>query len=1048
MSGRLVDGLYDKLLTNELVALIRNFEFIDKAQIKGEELDQYLLRTIAGALVGRFATIKSSGEKIKFANDLLEILGSTERIYAEPEAEVLLGLVFKSNEGTGHLSDRPSGGLSNVTLITNSGVGLNAGTELRKELPSADKVQILMAFVKKAGVAHIEKQLKTLQARKVSVQLVTSVYMAGTESEALDRLVREFGVQVKVCYDLDLARLHAKAWLMERDSGFSTAIIGSSNMTNSAMVTGQEWNVRLSSVSSPDVIDEFKAAFETYWNTSAFKTYNPDTDRQLLDDALRAARKDRKQPNSAYFVPNLDVEPRIHQVKMLEDLTFERETLGHHRNLIVAATGTGKTVLAALDYLGLQKQLGVRPRILFIAHRKEILNQAISTYRAVLKDKDFGETYVGGSIPGHWKQVFASVQSITSRDIKTFDKNAFDIVVIDEFHHATADTYRQIIDHLEPQELLGLTATPERAEGVRVQDEFFDGRVASELRLWDAMEQGLLTPFQYFGIGEGKEVVNYSTVDWSGGKYQTKALSNILTGNEIRDRLVVREIERHVSHPGEMKALVFCVDQDHAEYIARMLKEKSGLETRCVTAKTDSSDREKAVQDLRDGKVQVLTSVDVFNEGVDIPEVDTVIMLRPTESSVVFIQQLGRGLRLAKGKEAVTVLDFIGIHRADFRLDKKFSALLGQGRNGLREQIENGFPHLPNGVMLSLDSVAQAAILDNLKDQLNLGPKKLVAEVRNVGTASLKVFLEKTGISLEDLLTRTSWHELCRMAEMPGFSMLSQEESDLIGRLKRLAHIDDLSRIEGYWKLISDPRETWGSRSEYLRRMTSMLFWNLFPDARYVKEQEAKTYEEALSYLQSFPSVMNELSSILDAAMLNVRKRALPIQFKNFNAPLFTHASYTRDELLGAIGWACLEENQINPKNSKTRKSKGHPSGVVYLEDLEVDLFFVNLLKEESKFSVSTRYHDYALTPEIFCWDSQNSATLEKGDGARYAAQPQTKHDVLLVMREKSDGGSFKIIGLADFESATGGRPIKIKWKLRTPLDAETFMASRAVKTA
>jgi hypothetical protein len=240
----------------------------------------------------------------------------------------------------------------------------------------------------------------------------------------------------------------------------------------------------------------------------------------------------------------------------------------------------------------------------------------------------------------------------------------------------------------------------------------------------------------------------------------------------------------------------------------------------------------------------------------------------------------------------------------------------------------------------------------------------------------------------------------------------------------------------------------WEAKTEYLSRVTSMFFWNLFPDARFTKEQEARTYEEAISYLQSFPSVINEIREILDAAALNVRKRALPIQFKKFNAPLFTQASYTRDELLGALGWACLEENPINPENSKTRKSKGHPSGVVYLSDLDLDLFFINLLKEESKFSVTTRYHDYALTPEIFCWDSQNSATLEKGDGARYAAQPQTKHDVLLVMRDKSDGGSFKIIGLADFESATGGRPIKIKWKLRTPLDAETFMASRAVKTA
>lgn len=1048
MEERLADGLYDLLLTSELVEKIRDFEYVDKDQVTGEELDQYLLRTVAKALVEKYSNLKSPEQKISFSNELLNLLGSQTRIASGIQAEVLLGLVFSKNHGTAHLMERPSGGLSKITLITNSGVGLNAGTELRKELPSSDSVMILMAFVKKAGVAQIEKQLSILQSRKVPVQLVTSVYMAGTEADALDRLVREFGVQVKICYDPDLARLHAKAWLMIRNSGFSTAIIGSSNMTNSAMVSGQEWNVRLSEVSSPDVIEEFKAAFETYWNTPSFKNYDPETDRQLLEDALRVARKDKKQGNSVFFVPNLDVEPRIHQVKMLEDLSFERETLGHHRNLIVAATGTGKTVLAALDYLGLEKQLGRRPKLLFVAHRKEILNQAMSTYRAVLKDKDFGEQYVGGAVPGHWKHVFASVQSLTSRDIKTFAKDAFDIVVIDEFHHATAETYREIIGHLVPHELLGLTATPERSEGTRVQDEFFNGRIASELRLWDAMEQGLLTPFQYFGIGEGKDVVDYAKVDWSGGKYQTKALSAAVTGNELRDRLVIREIGRHVGDPSQMRSLVFCVDQGHAEYVAEMLARKAGLKTACVTAKTDSDDREKAIQHLRDGKIQVLTSVDVFNEGVDIPEVDTVIMLRPTESSVVFIQQLGRGLRLAAGKAAVTVLDFIGLHRADFRLDKKYSAFLGQGRKELKAQIEQGFPQLPSGVMMSLDTVAQDYILKNLKDQLVFGAKKLATEVRTIATPNLKTFLEKSGLNLDDVISKSSWHELCRGAGFPGYEELQADEIFLIGRFKRLTHIDDFARLEGFQNLFSKPLGDWNSLVEYEKRMVSMLFWNLFPDARISAEIEAETYEEAIIQIQRYPNVVKELNEILEAASLNLRKRSFPIQFKNFNAPLFTHASYTRDELLGALGWACLERNQINPLKSKTRKSKGHQTGVAYLSDLDIDFFFVNLLKEETKFSVSTRYHDYALTPEIFCWDSQNSASLDHGDGARYASQGETKHDVLLAMREKSNGGSFKLIGLADFDSATGNRPIKIRWKLRTPLDAETFIISRAVKTA
>lgn len=1048
MGERLADGLYDELMTSELVELVRNFDRVEKSKVSDETLDEYLLRSVASELVAKFKLLKGAQEKLRFANELLEAIGSTIRLIDDEQAEVLLSLVFDETTGTAHLNERPSGGLSQITLITNSGPGLNAGNELRKELPSADRVLILMAFVKKAGINHVEKQLAILRDRKVQVCLITSVYMAGTQAEALDRLVNEFGVEVKVSYDADLVRLHAKAWLMERESGFTTAIIGSSNMSNSAMANGLEWNVRLTSVSSPEVIDEFKVAFDTYWNSDSFKTYNPSTDRQILDDALRIAGKIQKQDGVAYFVPNLDVQPRLHQSKMLEDLEFERNTLGHHQNLVVAATGTGKTVLAALDYLALEKHLGKRPRLLFIAHRQEILNQAISTYRAVLKDPGFGEQYVGGKVPGHWKHVFASVQSISAKDVQSFAADAFDIVVIDEFHHATASTYRQIINYLEPKELLGLTATPERSEGLRVQDEFFNGRIASELRLWDAMEQGLLSPFEYFGVGESKEVVDYAKIEWSSGKYQTKSLSKYLTHNELRDRLVIKEIHHHVDDPGTMKALVFCVDQSHAEYVASMLSQKAGLKAVSVTSKTKPQERENAVQDLRDGKIQAITSVDVFNEGVDIPEVDTVLMLRPTESSVVFMQQLGRGLRLAPDKASVTVLDFIGLHRADFRIDKKYAALVGKARTELKEQIKSGFQDLPSGVNLSLDSVAQDFILKNLEEQLGLGIKKLVAEVQSLGTSNFQDFLAKTGVSLDDVISRTSWYDLCFQAGLAGFSDLGAEARGLLGKAKRLTHIDDLGRIDAYSKILTNSYKDWDALPDYEKRHIAMLFWNLFPDARLGSGLEAESYEEAFAYLREFPEVLEEFQQVLIATKSNVRKQTLPIQFKTFSAPLFTHASYTRDELLGALGYGNLELNPTNASGGKTRKSKGQPTGALYLKDINLDLFFINILKEESKFSVSTRYHDYALTPEIFCWDSQNTATLSTGDGARYASQPETRQDVLLALREKSNGGSFKLIGLADFVSATGDRPIKIRWKLRRPLDAETYSVARAIKTA
>lgn len=1042
------DGLYDSLLTHELVAQIQDFDYVQRETVSGESLDKYLIHTIAEALIIKFQGLKKSEDKIEFANELLGFLGSNVRVFDGADAEVLLALVFDKNMGTKHLEDRPSIALSDLGLLTNSRSGLSAGSELRKELPSADKVMILMAFVKKAGIAHIEKQLAALRDRKIEVRLITSVYMAGTQAEALDRLVNEFNVKVKVSYDADVIRLHAKAWLIERETGFSTAIIGSSNMSDSAMASGVEWNVRMSSIASPEVLDQFRIAFETFWNSTSFKEYIPDRDRPTLDNALKFANPSSSRDETFNFIPNLEVEARRHQSKMLEDLSFEREVHLRHRNLIVAATGTGKTVLAALDYQRLQKNLGIRPRLLFIAHRKEILKQALNTYRAVLKDKNFGELYVDGQVPGNWKHIFASVQSLSSRDIENFNGDAFEIVVIDEFHHATATTYKKIIDHLKPVELLGLTATPERSEGLRVQDEFFDGHIASELRLWDAMDQGLLTPFEYFGIGEEKSVVDYSAIDWSGGRYQTSSLSKAVTGNDLRDHLVLREIENHVDDPRKMRALVFCVDVNHANYVAEMLANKRGIKAVPITGTTNPADRERALMDLRDGRIQAITSVDVLNEGVDIPEVDTIIMLRPTESSVIFIQQLGRGLRKSFNKSAVTVLDFIGLHRADFRIDKKLGAIVGQSRRELKEQVEKGFPNLPTGISISLDNVAQDYVINNLKEQLTLGLKKITSEVRALGTLSLTEFIEKSGISLSEILDRSSWTEICIDAGLLRGVVLSDHDRNLVSRSKRLSHIDDSIRVDGFLKILQEGFPKWESASEFERRLVSMLFWNLFPDAKLPNLVEAESFEEAFSTLKLSTIATDEYRQVLEAAKLNFKRLTPLIKFRKIESPLCSHASYSRDELLGALGWASLENSPIIGRATKTRKSKGHQVGASYLADIELDLLFINLIKEESKFSISTRYHDYALTPEIFCWDSQNSASQDAGDGARYINQKASGHDVLLAMREKSNGGSFKLLGLADFVSANGNKPIRIQWKLRIPLDTETFTEAVAVKTA
>jgi superfamily II DNA or RNA helicase len=333
-----------------------------------------------------------------------------------------------------------------------------------------------------------------------------------------------------------------------------------------------------------------------------------------------------------------------------------------------------------------------------VAHRREILEQSLRTYREVMGDGDFGELYVGGARPERWQHVFASVQSLTSYGVDNVPADAFEVVVIDEFHHAEARTYRRILDHLAPQELLGLTATPERTDGTDVRS-FFGGRTAAELRLWDALGADLLCPFHYFVAADETDL---RSVTWSQGKYDEAELSNIFTGNDARARIVLNQLRNKVPDVGAMRALGFCVSVAHAEYMAVVFR-TAGIAARAVSGQTPRQERDQALADLRARRVNILFAADLFNEGLDVPEVDTVLFLRPTESATVFLQQLGRGLRRTRDKAVLTVLDFVGYHRKEFNFSRKLRALTGDTRAGVERAVAEGFPFLPAGCQIVMD---------------------------------------------------------------------------------------------------------------------------------------------------------------------------------------------------------------------------------------------------------------------------------------------------------------------------------------------------------
>lgn len=1020
----LATGLHESVLTEQLAALLQG-ETRNAELGKVDEADQthVLTRHLSAALHHRLASIKDPAKRLAAANELLDYIQQTPDAVLAPVQELQR---LSDLAGPGHvlrMERRPKTPLNDAALLTNASGEPNLASELRAEIGSADSIDLLCAFVMWHGLRLIESELQAARDAGIPIRVVTTTYIGGTERKALDRLVRDFGAQVRVQYDAQRTRLHAKAWLFGRKTGFDTAYVGSSNLTTSAMLEGVEWNVRLSRSATPGLLEKFRATFDSYWNSLEFEEYDPDTDRDRLDDALLEAKGIKASDRVTITLAGLDVRPYPYQQEILDAIEVERVLHDRHRNLVVAATGTGKTVIAALDYRNLARHSGDLPSLLFVAHRKEILEQSMRTYREVLGDGNFGELYVGGQRPERWRHVFASVQSLTSYGVSSIPSDAFDIVVIDEFHHAEARTYRRILDHLEPRELLGLTATPERADGTDVRS-FFGGRTAAELRLWDALGADLLCPFHYFAIADGTDL---RSITWKRGRYDESQLEGVFTGNDARARIILAAVRDKIADVGQMRALGFCVSVAHAEYMTRVFNE-AGIPARAVTGETQQADRAEALTELRAARVNVLFTVDVFNEGLDVPDVDTVLFLRPTESSTIFMQQLGRGLRRTHNKAVLTVLDFVGYHRKEFNFSRKFSVLTGiQGKN-LDKAIREGFPFLPSGCQVRLDSQSQAIVLDNLRSQIVSRWPQIVLELKASKDASLSEFLENSGLELSDILRRGS-HSWTRLRQDAGLPTLpgSALEERLLRRVRAFAHVDDPTRATAYRALLSDDSPDYDELSPTEQRLARMLYFSLWSDGG-----GFASVSEGLRALRREAATRSEIAAVIDLGFQAARHVPLRLAGPLEEVPLQVHARYQREEVLAALDFP--------------RMPNSFREGVLYLPDRNIDAFFITLKKSEADYSPTTMYADYPISRELFHWESQSTTSVNSKTGQRYLTGGST---VLLFARQeqKDEFGTspYLFLGPATYVSHTGDRPIAITWRLQTPMPTYFFNHASAV---
>jgi len=1027
----LPQGLYETLLT---VAQARQLAGQDHRLTEpGAQLPELVLELLSRHLAGQLEALNAStaGDAqpaldlalglLARARELLKDSGVAAALLDADDLPQLPPAVLRQVGLVGRTLEPPVTGLLQPWLFTAGRGSPSLLHEIRREVSGCDRIDLIISFITMSGVRKVLDLLQALTTRSAAasapvMRVLTTTYTGATEAEALDQLALLPGCEVRVSPDGRRSRLHAKAWIFRRASGFGSAYIGSANLSGAALTGGLEWTVKLTQRGQGSMYDAACTHFESLWADAEFERYDPrDPDSRV---ALRRALKQERGTGSDPPIALFDIQPKPFQQELLDQLEAER-ALSRHRLLLVAATGTGKTVIAALDYRRRVQQMdGRRPTLLFVAHRAEILRQALATYRTVLRDPGFGDVLEGGSEPERWDHLFSTIQSLDSRDLLgRFGADHWHTVVIDECHHMAADRFERFCSRVQAQELLGLTATPERADGkpiARFFDPRPDGGPAAELRLWHALELQLLVPFEYFGCDDNTD---FGAVPW-GKAGELTALRQVLDANTTRARLVMREWQRLAGRHRMRRALAFCVSIEHAAFMAQAFNE-AGIRAACITSETPADERERAPRLLERGDLQVLVTVDLYNEGVDLPFVDTLLLLRPTQSPVVFQQQLGRGLRLnPPHKDSCLVLDFVGRHSEAFRFDRLLGAITGQTRRELQRSVENGFANLPAGCHIHLQPRARAQVLVRLRQLTDGQWRHLRTElrawvaVRGRPHFFYAEFLADQALELGDVYRSTGHSGWLSLQNQAG--LLAAEPAPdslyLSGRLHSLVHIDDVDRLRALQALAA------GETPEPL--MAQCLAYQIEAHRDRLGSGEAFAQR-----LHGQPLLRSELRQL--AGLLEPQARALPPLPGLEDTPLRLHARYAMREILTATGW--LTATSRPPATS----------GVLPLTARRTELLFVTLDKSRG-FPDRTAYRDHAIDPAHFHWQSQNSARRDRGAGLRYLQAPGNGWQFQLFVRERLDD-VYAACGPVDLVSADGDRPIDIVWRLRTPLPARLF---------
>ena len=864
---------------------------------------------------------------------------------------------------------------------------------LRKELENCDEFIISVAFITEGGLSLILEQLKELENRNIRGKILTGDYLNFTEPKALKRLLNYKNIELKI---LSKEKFHAKGYFFKKGNLW-TLIIGSSNLTQTALTVNFEWNLKINSLEdgkiTKDILNNFEEIFERL----------PKLDLEMIENYEKVYKLSKeyskiqeKNQNSLF---KKDIEPNFMQKEALENLKLLRES--EDKGLLISATGTGKTYLSAFDVKNLKPE-----KMLFIAHRKTILRKAKYTFENIISNKKmaiYGEESIVDA-----DYIFAMVQTLNKKEhLEKFSKNYFNYIIIDEVHHSGAKTYQSIISYFKPDFLLGMTATPERSDDFDIY-RLFNHNIAYEIRLYDALRENLLCPFHYFGVSD--ITVDEECID-------NKTSIKNLTLEQRIDHII--EKSRYYGYSGEkLHGLMFVSRVEEANILAEKFNER-GIKSIALTGEHGDNTRENAIEKLENGEIEYIITVDIFNEGIDIPCVNQVILLRPTESSIVYIQQLGRGLRKNKNKEFVVVLDFIGNYEKNFLIPTAISQNNSFDKDFMKKFILNGTNMIPGESSISFEEIVKERIFENI-NKTNFSTKKNIEHDFNLlekqlgRTPMLNDFFTRNMIEPSVILKFRKDYDSVLKALRPNteFGVLSEIEKNFLTFLS--SFFTPAKRIHEMVIL----QESIKSAKISLKEVEDIL------EKKYKIKQQKENIENAVKHLSkeifTSLSTMKEFEPILEKVNGEYK---VSKDFKNG----YENNKYFRELVEDLIKYnlGYVEKNYKQSGKESIQKYKQYTKQEGFWQ---LNLDFNNgyqvsgytVFEEEKKVIMFVTMEDSSifdnkfLDQQRFPWFSKNNRCLSRNNRLTAEGKIAENYYTLEIFVKKSSGESFYYLGQAE----------------------------------